>query len=165
MDKMNADQVMYHFQHKMLPSWFYEDPKEFVGVLGMQNTALFEILSELFRRAGLENPYKAGQFSVEPDDINKNVGMIKIKFPKPQTAPLCHSAICFFDKGFKYLKFYTLEMGEDIENGFPVLCTWTEEGEHCLLGTTSFEPEVQLMECIEKYMGMYGEDIDAEYNR
>ena len=163
MEKMSKEQVMMHFEHRMLPAWFYGDPRDFANVVCTEKDALFNIVNELFSRAGLENPYKPEQFSVEPDEVNKSVAMVRIKFPKPERTPLCHSAICFFDKGFSKLKYFTLEMGEDIDAGFPILCTWTEKGEHFTSGKTSLDPDEQLIECIDMYMSRYGEEISEAY--
>ena len=161
---MDDYQVMYQFQHKLMPSWFYEEPKEFVGVNCMQNTALYEILSEMFRRAGLDNPYSPGQFSVESGEVNENIGMLRIKFPKAQEEHLCHGAICFFDKGFKYTGYFTIEKGKDVDEAFPVLCSWSKEGEHFGYGKVSPDPDEQLMECISVFMGKYSEAIASEYS-
>ena len=54
---MNNEQVMHHFEGVLLPAWFYESPKEFLGVLAENSGALHEISSELFRRAQLESPF------------------------------------------------------------------------------------------------------------
>ena len=160
---MDNNQVMYQFQHKLLPSWFYEEPKQFVGVTGMEKTALFEIASELFRRAGVDNPYRAEHFSVEPGEVNKDIGLLIIKFPKPEKAPLCFRAFCFFDRDFRNVQYYTVEKGDDIESAFPILCTWTKEGEHFRSGSASPDPDEQLTECVEMFMGKYGEEIEKAY--
>ena len=43
---MNNEQVMHHFEGVLLPAWFYESPKEFLGVLAENSGALHEISSE-----------------------------------------------------------------------------------------------------------------------
>jgi len=167
MENMSIDQVMLNFQHKMLPTWFYDDPKQFVGVTSMEPTALFEIVNELFRRAGVENPYKAGQFGVEYVEVSKNVGVLNVRFPKAENSPLCHSAMCFFDKEFKYIRYYTVEKGDDTKEKFPVMGVWAKDGdklEHIALGMASLDPDDRMMECIDMFMGKYGDDIARDYD-
>ena len=153
---MTTNQVLYQFEHQLLPRWFYDEPKEFIGVLCESPSALFEILSELFRRGGAENPYKAGDFKVEPGEVNENVMMLRIDYPKPQGEQLCHSAICIFNKGFDRLMFFTIEKGIDLDAGFPIHAAWTPEGEHFNYGKVSPDKEEQLFECVSVYMS--GED-------
>ena len=168
MANMSADQVMLNFQHKMLPTWFYDDPKQFVGVVSMEKTALFEIVSELFRRAGVENPYNAGQFGADYAEVSKNVGVLNVRFPNAENAPLCHSAMCFFDKNFKYTSYYTVEKGDDTREKFPVLGIWAKNDdklEHINLGMASLDPDERMMECIDMFMGKYADDLEKEYGK
>ena len=151
---MTVQQVLYHFQHRLLPMWFYDSPKEFAGVLSEKDTALFEILSELLARGEAENTFRPGEFRVEPVEVNEDTMAIKIKYPKPADAPLCFGAFCFFNKGFDKLRFFTIEKGEDIEGGFPVLGSWDADGAHSNYGKVSPDPDEQLVECIDKYLGI-----------
>ena len=133
--------------------WFYDSPKEFVGVLSEKSEALYEILSTLLAQAGVENTFRPGEFKAEPVEVNDDAAAIKIKFPKPQDEPLCHGAIVFFNKDFDKLAFYTAEVGADIEGGFPILGSWDKDGNHYNYGKVSPDPDEQLFECIEMYMG------------
>ncbi|MBO4862183.1 MAG: hypothetical protein J5535_04740 [Firmicutes bacterium] len=151
---MTVQQVLYHFQHRLLPMWFYDSPKEFVGVLSEKDTALFEILSELLARGEVENTFRAGEFKAEPVEVSDDAMALRIKYPKPQDAPLCFGAICFFNKDFDKLAFYTIEKGEDLEGGFPVLCSWDEDGSHSNYGKVSPDPDEQLVECVDNYLGI-----------
>ena len=162
MENMTVDNVMYNFQHKLLPEWFFGNPKEFIGVICQDKSSLFSILNELFERAEVDNPYKPGHFSVDPDMVSDTVGMIKIKFPKPENEPLCHSIVCFFDKTFKYLGFFTFEKGGEMDENFPIMCTWSSEGEHFSYGKVSPDPDEQLIECIDVYMNKYTDTLNAE---
>ena len=151
---MTVQQVLYHFQHRLLPMWFYDSPKEFVGVLSEKDTALFEILSELLARGEVENTFRAGEFKAEPVEVSDDAMALRIKYPKPKDAPLCFGAICFFNKDFDKLAFYTIEKGEDLEGGFPVLCSWDEDGSHSNYGKVSPDPDEQLVECVDNYLGI-----------
>ena len=165
MEKMDANQVLYHLEHSLLPNWFYEEPKNFVGVLSQEQTALYEIANELFSRAGVANKFKADFFSVEPGDAAEDVAYLRLKFPKPEAVPLCKAAICLFDKSFENVCYFTLEKGPDLEGDFPILCSWSKEGEHFNFGSVSPDPDEQLVQCVEVFMGKYGDDIDARNNR
>ena len=134
--------------------WFYDSPKEFVGVLSEKDTALFEILSELLSRGGVENTFRAGEFKTEPVEVSDDAMALRIKYPKPADAPLCFGAICFFNKDFDKLAFYTVEKGEDLEGGFPVLCSWDKDGSHSNYGKVSPDPDEQLVECVDNYLGI-----------
>ena len=154
---MNNEQVMHHFEGVLLPAWFYESPKEFLGVLAENSGALHEISSELFRRAQLESPFSAADFSAEPGDVNDEVRILSIKFPAPSEQGLCHRAICFFDKTFTKLAYYTLEKGMDLEGSFPVLGFFDERGEHSSYGIVSPDKDEQFVQCVEIYMGKFFE--------
>ncbi|MCR5010297.1 MAG: hypothetical protein K6A91_05100 [Clostridia bacterium] len=151
---MTVQQVLYHFQHRLLPMWFYNSPKEFIGVLSEKPDALFEILSVLLERGDVENTFRAGEFKVEPIEVNDDSMAIKIKYPKPADAPLCHGAVAFFNKDFDDLAFFTVEVGEDIEGGFPVLCAWDKDGNHINYGKVSPDTDEQFVECLDKYLGI-----------
>ena len=153
-NRMTVQQVLYHFQHRLLPMWFYDSPKEFAGVLSEKPEALYEIFSTLLAQGGVENTFHAGEFKAEPVDVSEDVMAIRIKFPKPVDTLLCHGALAFFNKGFDKLSFYTVEVGEDIEGGFPVLGAWDSDGTHYTYGKVSPDPEEQIAECVEKYLGI-----------
>ena len=152
---MTIDQVMYHFEKDLLPSWFYESPKEFLGVLSAEKTALWEISGELFRRAQMETPYRAEDFQTESSEVSEDAMMLSVKFPPPQKEGLCHRAVCFFDKTFTKLAYYTFEKGEDIEGGFPVLCLCDKDGVHYSMGKVSLDKDEQLVDCIEMYLARF----------
>ena len=152
-NRMTVQQVLYHFQHRLLPMWFYDSPKEFAGVLSEKPEALYEIFSTLMEQGGVENTFRAGEFKAEPLEISDTVTAIRIKYPKPQDEPLCFGALAFFNKDFDKLHFFTMEKGEDIEGIFPVLCSWDSNGEHFSHGTVSLDPDEQLLECVNMYIG------------
>ena len=112
---------------------------------------------ELFRRAQLESPFSASEFSAEPGDVNDEVRILSIKFPAPSEQGLCHRAICFFDKTFTKLAYYTLEKGMDLEGSFPVLGFFDEKGEHSSYGIVSPDKDEQFVQCVEIYMGKFYE--------
>lgn len=152
---MNIEQVMRHFEEVLLPSWFFESPKEFLGVLAENSGALHEISGELFRRALLESPYGPEDFKVEVDMVNDSARTLSIKFPAPTEEGLCHRAICIFDKTFSKLAYYTLEKGIDLEGAFPVLFARDAEGNRFPMGSVSLDKDEQLTQCIDMYLSKY----------
>ena len=152
---MNKEEVMRRFEGDLLPSWFFESPKEFLGVLATDSSVLHRISGELFSSSQLESPYRPEDFSVSADGVNDEVWSLSIRFPAPSAEGLCHRAICIFDKTFSKLAYYTLEKGMDLEGSFPVLGEWNEKGEHSGFGIVSPDRDEQLVQCVEMYMARF----------
>ncbi|MBR0131180.1 MAG: hypothetical protein IJM08_07730 [Firmicutes bacterium] len=154
---MDLKEVLYSFEHKLLPEWFYGNPKEFAGVLATQPGALYSIIAEICSRAGVENTFVPREFSVEPDQISSDVAAIRIKFPKPPESPLCLSSVAFFDKTFEKVCYFTIEMGDETSAGFPVICSWEKNGEHINYGSESHDLDECLVKCVNQYMERFFE--------
>ena len=158
---MDLKEVLYSYEHKLLPEWFHEDPKEFIGVVATQPSALYNIISELCARSGQENPFKPGEFSVEPNQVSEDVALLRIRFPKPPAAPLCISSIIIFDKSFEKLAYYTIEKGDEPSGGFPQVCGWEKDGTHINYGSESHDADECMIKCITLYMERFFEGKEA----
>ena len=155
---MDNKEILYSFEHDLLPKWFFETKKEFLGVICTQPQALHSILTELFARNGKENPYGPESFKVEPEQVREDIVMVKISFPKPPAAPLCISTIVIFDKTFEKVSYFCIEKGDDATGGFPVVCSWEADGRHINYGPESHDPDDCALKCVNIHMERYYKD-------
>ena len=149
---MDHKQMLYNFEHGLLPKWFYEEKRDFIGLIAQQPQALYSILSELYTRSEMDNPFTPDEFRVEPEQLNEDVAMLKIRFPKPPAAPLCISAVVVFDKTFEKVCYYSIEKGDEVTGGFPVVCSWEADGTHVNYGAESHDEDECLVKCVSLYM-------------
>lgn len=152
---MTTKEILYSLEHDLLPKSFFDDRKTFAGVLAQDPGALYEIASELFRRNGQDNPFSRGEFSVEPNMINSEVAMLRLRFPKPPEAPLCSTAFIFFDRTFEKISYFCIEKGNEFTGGFPNVCEWQADGTHVAYGSQSPDPDEQMMKCVEIHLERY----------
>ena len=103
---MDRHGIRYMYEHRLLPSWFFEDKAQFVGMLLHDKAILFRIIQEMFDKEGLQNPYKEEDFDIEATKITDAVLMLKIVFPVPEEEPLCYSSYMFFDSEFEKTSYF-----------------------------------------------------------
>ena len=152
---MTVNEILYSLEHDLIPKAVFEDTKTFIGVLAQKPDALYEFANELFRRDGQENPFGPGQFTVEPNMINPDVAMLKLKFPKPPVPPLCSMALIFFDRTFKKVSCFCMEKANDSWGNFPEICSWEADGTHVNYGNESPDPDEQVLKCLGIHMERY----------
>jgi len=160
---MTLNEILYSLEHDILPRSFYDDKKTFIGLMASSPVAIYEIINELFKRNGQDNPFRPGDFSVEPTMINDQVAMLKLKFPNPPASPLCHRSFVFFDKSFEKTMYFCMEKGDEISGGFPVICSWEPDGSHVSYGSESPDEDEQMVRCAGIYLERwFGEENSSE---
>ena len=110
---MDLHQIIYMFEHRMLPQYFFEDREKFVWIILENKGILYQIINEIFEKEQMENPYSPEQFGVMSAKITEDVMMLKLIFPEPQEEPLCYCSYLFFDREFKKMGFFCIEKGNE----------------------------------------------------
>lgn len=142
---MTVTEVRKAFEHGLLPGGFYQDKKNFIGMILNNNGVLFEILDGMFKENGVENPYKADQISVVPAKLGDGISMLKISFPEPEEEPLCYWSYLFFDEKFEKMLYFCIEK----TNGgpLPLVGAWTDDRQHLSFGNCMFEDNDDFRMC------------------
>ena len=152
---MTTNEILYSLEHDLLPKAVFDDTRTMVGVLAQDPGALYEFASELFKRNGQDNPFSPGEFTVEPSMINPDVAMLKLRFPKPQVAPLCSMSLIFFDRTFRKVSYLCMEKANDSWGSFPQICSWEADGQHVSYGNESQDPDEQILKCVNIHLERY----------
>lgn len=154
---MGRHEVRYAFEHQILPHLFYKDKEQFVGMVLQDKGVLYEIISSIFDKEGVENPYVDEDFEVEPIRLSEDVLMLKITLPEPEEEPLCYSIIMIFDLDFKIIKFYCIEKGNEQGSFQPFVCAWTEDERHLNYGHCGLDDNSGITKCVEIFAEEYRE--------
>ena len=152
---MAAKEILYSFEHELLPEAFFNDRQGFLSMLLQGPNELHSIIDNLFKLSGQENPFSPSEFGVEPNMVNADVASLKLKFPKPPEAPLCLASYVFFDRTFEKVSYFCIEKGDEASGGFPNVCRWEEDGTHVTYGSESYDPDEQFIRCVNIHMERY----------
>lgn len=149
---MSVHQIMYAYQHKILPRNFYEFKQDFVALLLNRSEVLYRVLDDIFSEEGIENPYKEEEFKVKPMEINEKYLSVKLEFPVPAKEPLCYESYIFVDKDLQNLSYFCVECGSEPDIAF--ICSWTEKGQHLNYSNCIYDEQ----ECYNKCLNIYNKE-------
>ena len=149
---MTTFDVVYNYQHSLLPQWFYTHKEKFIALILHAPGTAYRILDDGFQRAGLPNPYAESDFKAAPSRLEDGTMVIQIDFPKPEREPLCVRSYLFFDHMFeKPLYFCVEKAGTDDTQAS--LCAWTSRGLHVSYGPCVPDGEDDFTACVRAYRG------------
>lgn len=126
---------LYYYQHKLIPSLFFNDEVDYFGTLAEKPEVLFEMFDDACEKAGVTNVYADAAFTVESYRMDDEwFGMI-LSFPRAEEVPLCFQIYFFIRNDHSGKGCYTLELAETVK-GEPavVLGSWDENETHLNLG-------------------------------
>lgn len=103
--------LRYEIEHKIIRSFFFDNPETFIGALIQSNNTIFEIYDDAFQKAGINNPYSSKDFCVKGVRFDPDGFFMRINLPKPEFFPLCYRIYLVCDLEFKNAEFYTIERG------------------------------------------------------
>ena len=149
---MNTHEITYLFEHQLLPSWFFQQKEQFIGMILQHKDFLFRVIDDIFVRENIDNPYREDEFDVGMLEITDEVFMVEIKFPKPNDTTLCYNAYMFFDKEFEKTNYFCIEYSANIKEGSAFICGWTAEGDHLNYGTCELEENACILKCADIFM-------------
>ena len=165
---MNLNNVLYTFEHRLLPAMFYKEKQAFIRALLQEEDILPKIFADLCNENGVENPYESEDFRLELIDLDDpEYKVIIISFPEPSEDALCYKELLFFDSYFKKPMLFTVEysnanealkkmlgdMGNFDLPETPFLCGWDAHGSHVNYGHCSPENDDDLRRCCKIYFG------------
>ena len=137
---MTLVELRYYFEHKLLPRCYFEDTISFVGAIfeayredvESNSNPLFDMISGLAEKQGIELPYSEEQFRAETIVLDEDNIMIRICLPEPEEPILCSEIyLVFCIEDFSKKRYFTVELLERkwLRNIY-CLCEWEEDGFH-----------------------------------
>ena len=150
---MDRHTVRYTFEHKLLPQMCFDDTAEFFIRLIRDKNFLFSVISYLFKREKVRNPYRAKQFSFEPVKLTDDVYLVIINFPAPEEEPLCYCSYLFWDHASDRVDYYCIEKAGGDDSEPPFICAWTQDGTHVNYGRCTPDDRNGLKKCVALFMG------------
>ncbi len=149
---MNQHGIMYTFEHRLLPHFFFTDKIQFIGSLLQDKALLFNIINEIFQNEGVENPYHQEDFDLDASKVTDDVFILKIIYPEPEEEPLCYCSYLFFDEEFEKTSYFCIEKGNSESKDYPFVCSWTADGTHRNHGKCSFDKHNDFIRCVQIHM-------------
>ena len=129
---MEIEKIRYHFEHKLLPSlYFQEDNKIILALIQDDGHLLYDIQARVFQTCESEMPYHASQYHCHPYSIDEHLKMLALTMPEPETTTLCASIFLVFDDAVTKKCYFTVERSI---KGVNLLCGWDEEQRHVNYG-------------------------------
>lgn len=131
MDQINI-QLLYHFEHQVLPLLFYQNPEEVCMMLCKDGTS-YDVFDSWVKTNKIDCVYNKNDFKVT--DITKenmaDLLAIKLTFPKPDMPLLCYSSFMIYDKKTGRARYYTIEKSN---NNKIYMCGWSKKAQHLNFG-------------------------------
>ena len=152
---MTSYDVMYYFQHRLLPKCFFEDKAQFMMIVLKKQDLLYRVARDMYEKSiGDSFPYEESDFKTKVlyYDDDTELTAVKISFPFPEREPLCFCALLIFDRNFEKQGFFTVECGSVPEESEPFLCSWTADQTHTLHCNCVLDDKVLLMDSLKLYL-------------
>lgn len=144
---MDNNQILYTYEHKVLPQFYFELKEKFVmALVNGGEEFLHGFLQPMYKNEEGECPFKKEQFGMKAGRLSDKLMLVRVVFPTPENAPLCYYAYLIFDEAFETARYFTLERGMDEKTMF--LCEWNTKGEHRNYGTVGFNEEQIITRCV-----------------
>lgn len=125
---------------------------QFVELLLHEKEILFNVISEMFAKEKIDNPYSVDDFDVSAAKITEDVLTLRIGFPEPEVEPLCYCAYMFFDERFEKVSYFCIEKGSSWSDNYPFVCSWTPDEDHHNYGNCTFEEHNDFIRCADIHM-------------
>lgn len=126
-------QARYHFEHRSLPSLFYEDPEQLLDVL--EDVSVFGAWQAFANENGVEHPY------TEEDYVKRwyragDATILQVTQPAPEESPQCLRVYFVYDRQTQTAGYYTVEY-DNLLGETALICGWTAAGEHLDYGLSA----------------------------
>ena len=158
--KYDLHTALYFYEHKLLPTTFFNEPVGLVCMMADKPNHLFHRIDEFLKENDIENPYVEEDFSVEVQSIEKRILVLRIKYPEPPEEPLCYEQLLITNVEGTECEFYCLEHPED-EDELPFLCQWVMDDENLIHGNMGRRSKEDfIMKSITLYMDKYYKRIN-----
>lgn len=147
---MNVHEIMYTYEHNILPENFYEYGTDFIAVILKRKDVLYRVINEFFDEEKVDNPYKEEDFELDVMNCSEDFLAVKLTFPLPKQEPLCYCSYIFIDKELQKLNYFCIERGDNSEEAY--VCSWTKDRQHINYGKCSLSDQEDYEKCLNVYM-------------
>ena len=147
--------ILYPFEHKLIPSVFYQKQDGFIKAVLSNKELLYQILNDMFFEIEIENPYTPEDVPISVIKLHDTLFVLKITYPEPEEVPLCYCSYIFFTPEFNHLAYFCVEKGE----GRAFLCRWTQESNHENFGEVAMDEQGQILQCLNIYLDMREKEL------
>ena len=124
--------VRYYFEHRLLPSMYYDDPEKLLDTL--RDPGAFDIWLWLTEQVGMDVTYQEENFRFRELNREDGIYMLIQELPKPEDTPLCSRLYFCYQAETKTAWYYTIEYDNFFGESY-FLCAWTQDGNHLDFGT------------------------------
>lgn len=146
---MTIREIRYFFEHKLLPMWFFQKKEELIAILLDKNANMpFVVMNDICEKEGVKMTYEPTQYNSVMYVMTKEITMVMLNMPKPESEPLCHRIYLVFDKDYKKLGYFTVEEGNKFGN---FMCGWDKDGSHINYGSCPSEQKQELIKIMDIY--------------
>ena len=117
-------ELLYFVEHQFLRDVFYETPADFMPIIARGDVELF--LRRVLKRMGIPNPFEGLRLRSGVCRSTDDMSIVLIEFPDPPFITLCHRVYLVADKGFRHVRYFTIERGYSFVPGEDCvfLCAW-----------------------------------------
>lgn len=148
--------ILYPFEHKLIPSVFYQKQDVFIKAVLSNKELLYQILNDMFIENEIENPYTPEDVPISVIKLHDTLFVLKITYPEPEEVPLCYCSYIFFTPEFNHLAYFCVEKGE----GYAFLCRWTQEESHEKFGEVAMDEQGQILQGLNIYLDMREKELE-----
>ena len=96
-------EIRYTLEHRMLPGWLYGEGQRLTELLTERPLFVYEVLCDILKKEGLENPYRGEDFETEricaDSSVDEKITVLKLTLPEPEDAPLCYRIYMIYNDG------------------------------------------------------------------
>lgn len=122
-------EIRYTLEHRMLPGWFYGEGQRLTELLTERPLFVYEVLCDILKKEGLENPYRGEDFETEricaDSSVDEKITVLKLTLSEPEDAPLCYRIYMIYNDGFTHVGYFTVEKGNGpVADDRHFLCSW-----------------------------------------
>lgn len=148
---MNLHDALYIYEHKVLPTNFFNFKGDFVATILKRKEVLYKVFDGMLAEEGISNPYTEEHFRVDVLRSDAELMVLKITFPEPDDQPLCYYSYLFIDKELEKLRYFGVERGTGLGGVQKYLCSWTPDGEHLNHGVYDPDENKGYRKCLTIY--------------
>ena len=149
----------YFFAHQVLPAVFFHNPENFVSRLRREGDG---VLLESWERVGrkLEDAVRVQPAGLTHKirDIEGETTVVLITMPKPRVSPEAYCVAAVLQRASRLrttTRFFTLESRQPGDGPEPLLCEWTPDERHRILGAVTGYDVEELLRSVRRVLTIH----------
>ncbi len=143
-------QIRYHFEHSMLPRYFYELPENMLDVIA--DPGIYALWDSVTNENGVDPTYPEEEYIAHWYIAEDDTVIAQVEMPEPEETPLCYRVYFVYNPETGFTGYYTAEYDNFFEES-NIICSWDEDMNHSVLADG---------EVLDKNSSSYKEDLQAE---